>query len=327
MTRQTAQEIDQDAANWAAMVDRGLSAGEQRELDAWLAEDSRHVGAFAIMRATSLQTERAVALGRQFEPRDFARTRVPGPSRRLLLTGGGLAAACAAVGVVAWPFLRGDRYRTRKGEVRQLALRDGSAVTLNTDSLLDVRFTRHRRELRLLRGEALFDVAHDKTKPFVVVAGTTEAIAVGTSFTVRHLPGEAVQVLVREGVVAVRREDSLGAPAQRLVANMRAISTTTTVSAATTAPVSVTEISTPELHRALAWRGGQLAFEGETLAAAAEAFTRYSDTRIIVEDPQLAREEIAGLYQATDPVGFAQSVAVSIGARAQVSEGEVRIFR
>ncbi|WP_172271302.1 FecR family protein [Caulobacter sp. RHG1] len=328
MTRQTAQEIDREAADWAARVDRGLSPAEQLDLDGWLAGDIRRTGAFAIMRATALQTERAVALGPSFTPQDFAETSDREPSRRrLLLAGGGLVAACAAATVAGLPLWRGDRYRTRKGEVRQLALRDGSAVTLNTDSVLHVRFSDQRRELRLLQGEALFDVAHDKSRPFVVRAGETEAVAVGTSFTVRRLPGEAVQVLVREGVVEVRREDVASKPVQRLAVNMRAVSTAGAVTAATRNPVSVTQISEPELQRALAWRGGQLAFEGETLAVAAGAFSRYSDTRIIVDDPQLAREEIAGLYQATDPIGFAQSIALSLGAHAQVSEGEVRVYR
>jgi len=326
MTSQTAQEIDQEAADWAARLDRGLSPEEQNALDAWLSGDGRRTGAFAIMRATALQTERAAALGERFDPHDFLAPRSSAPTRRLLIAGGGLAAACAATGVFVLPLVSGDRHRTRKGEVRQLALRDGSVVTLNTDSILEVHITDRRRRLRLVRGEALFDVAHDKTRPFTVVAGNTEALAVGTSFTVRRLEGEAVQVLVREGVVEVRREDA-AAPPRRLVANMRAVSTARRITQAMPEAVSVSEVSMPELHRALAWRGGQLAFEGETLTSAAQAFSRYSDTKIVVEDPQLGREEIAGLYQATDPIGFAQSIALSLGARAQVSEGEVRIYR
>jgi transmembrane sensor len=327
MTRQTAQEIDQEAADWAAKVDRGLSASEEIELDEWLAADARRAGAFGIMRATALQTERAAALGLQFEPREFAEVRRAALSRRGLIAGGGLAAACAALGAVVWPFLHADSYRSRKGEVRQLALSDGSAVTLNTDTEIDVRMSDHRREILVVRGEALFDVAHDKARPFVVVAGSTEAMAVGTSFTVRRLPGEAVQVLVREGIVEVRRSDDGRRSPQRLVANMRAVSTAQAATDATLSLITVAQVSAPELQRALAWRGGQLAFEGETLAVAAEEFGRYSDTKIVVEDPILAREEIAGLYQASDPIGFAQSVARSLNANTQVSEGQVRIYR
>jgi transmembrane sensor len=82
-----------------------------------------------------------------------------------------------------------------------------------------------------------------------------------------------------------------------------------------------------QLHRQMAWQNGQIAFEGETLAQAAAEFSRYSDTRIVVDDPALAREEIAGLFKATDPVGLAKTIAISLNARASIGEGEVRLTR
>src|SRR3546814_4407377 len=80
-------------------------------------------------------------------------------------------------------------------------LRDGSAVTLNSNSEIDVDFDEGIRHVRLLRGEALFDVAKDSIRPFVVEADSTRVTAVGTSFTVNRVSGRDVQVLVREGVV------------------------------------------------------------------------------------------------------------------------------
>ncbi|MGZ6011434.1 MAG: FecR family protein [Caulobacteraceae bacterium] len=326
MKWETAREIDQAAADWAARVDRGLSPEEQSGLDAWLDGDARRLGAFGRMRAISLRTERAAALGPGYAPADFA-VRRPGPSRRSVVMAGGLAAAgVAGLGVAGWLWESQGRFQTRKGEVRQLALEDGSVVTLNTASTVAVSLTRRRREVRLLTGEALVDVAHDPVRPFVVLAGFTEARAVGTSFLVRRSDGDGVQVLVREGVVEVRRTNAPGASNLRLGANMRAVSLG---EASKGAPPALTMAALPEseLHRALAWREGRIAFEGETLAAAAAEFDRYSDTRIVVDDRRLAAQEIAGLYQSNDPVGFAQAVAASLGARAEVSEGEVRIFR
>jgi transmembrane sensor len=81
------------------------------------------------------------------------------------------------------------------------------------------------------------------------------------------------------------------------------------------------------VHRQLAWQNGQIAFEGETLAQAVQEFARYSDTRIVIDDPVLAKEEIAGLFNATDPVGFAQTIAISLNAHASIGEGEVRLTR
>jgi transmembrane sensor len=93
------------------------------------------------------------------------------------------------------------------------------------------------------------------------------------------------------------------------------------------APITVAALPVAELHRELAWRDGRIAFEGEALGQAAAEFARYSDVRIVIADPELGREEIAGLYQANDPVGFAKAVALSLNARAEVGSGEVRILR
>jgi len=93
------------------------------------------------------------------------------------------------------------------------------------------------------------------------------------------------------------------------------------------ADIAARPVPAAQLYRAMAWQKGQIAFEGETLAQAAEEFSRYSDTRIVVDDPVLAHEEIAGLFRANDPVGFAQTIAISLNAHAQVGEGEVRLTR
>jgi transmembrane sensor len=82
-----------------------------------------------------------------------------------------------------------------------------------------------------------------------------------------------------------------------------------------------------DVERALAWREGRIAFEGETLAQAVVELQRYSDTRIVIDDPSVANEEITGLFQANNAVGFAQTVATSFGLHAEVSEKQVRLYR
>ena len=216
MPRQTAHEIDAAAAGWAARVDRGpLSGGDQDRLQAWLDSDVRCPGAYARMRGLALNTERARALGPAFDPSRFM---PPGrPTRRAMLwTGGALAAGVAGVGVLGLgAFHRGQRFTTRKGEVQVVALGDGSVVTLNTASRIAVDFSHSRRDIALLGGEALFDVAKDRARPFVVTAGNTQVRAVGTSFTVRRLADSPVQILVREGVVEITQPRQAGARAAR----------------------------------------------------------------------------------------------------------------
>lgn len=322
MSRQTARQIDEAAAQWAARVDAGVwSVEDEAALKAWLAGDVRRLGAFARVRAVALHTERAKALGPQFDPARFVETPIMQSSRRRFLVGGAIAAGAAGLGVLgaAWLAQR-QVYSTRKGETRVLALKDGSVVTLNTDTKLAVSLTQERRVIRLLHGEGLFEVAKDKARPFIVHAGEAQALAVGTSFTVQHLDDRPMQVLVREGVVEVRGGGDRSLPV-RLTANMRALSQRQG------GGVSAETIDEPQLNRELAWRDGRISFSGETLERAAGEFARYSDTRIVIDDPALGREEIAGLFQANDPVGFAQAAAVSFNGRVQVGDGVVRISR
>jgi transmembrane sensor len=325
MSRKTALEIDAEAAEWLARMDRApLEPGQEEQFRAWLNQDSRCLGAFGRMRTIALASERARALGPDFDPAVFhpQNSVLASFSRRRMLQLGGAIAATLLVGVGgSWQWLhQRGRFVTGKGETKVVALKDGSVVTLNTASEIQVNYTDAMRIVELVQGEALFDVAKNKSRPFVVRAGDTNVRAVGTSFTVRHLDAAPVQVLVREGVVEVSKPASGGA-AVRIAANNMA------EAPQDAAPIQAKPVPTAQLHRQLAWQKGQIAFEGETLAEAATEFARYSDTRIVIDDPALAREEIAGLFKATDPIGFAQTIALSLNAHARIGEGEVRLTR
>lgn len=320
MVRQTATEIDEAAAGWAASLDRGLTRDEAADLDAWLRADPRHLGAFGRMQALSLHTERASALGLGYRADRFRARRAPWLSRRQLFGASAMAAAgVAAVGSGLWFTNANGHLTTRRGEVRVVPLSDGSVITLNTDSAVAVRYSGNLRAISLTRGEALFDVAKDPSRPFVVSAGDVKVRAVGTSFTVRRLEDMPVRVLVQEGVVEVARRSAQTAKPIRLAANMRAV--------ADAAGPRIDPVSPTDVGRELAWRQGRIAFEGQPLAEAAAEFSRYSDTRIVIEDPRLAREEISGMFQANDPVGFGRAVAEALGTRVEVTENQVRLFR
>jgi transmembrane sensor len=321
MAKKTAHLIDAEAAGWAARIDRGpLEPGEEQAFRAWLDEDVRCTGAYARMRALVLTTERARALGPDF---DFVAFRpAPPMARRTALRLGGTLAACGLIAMTGtWTVLRHrGRFSTGKGETKVIALKDGSVVTLNTASEIQVNYSDALRSVELISGEALFDVAKNRARPFVVTAGDTSVRVVGTSFTVRHLDATPVQVLVREGIVDVFKSATGTAPV-RITANDMA------VAPADGDAIAASTVPAAQVHRQLAWQSGQLAFEGETLSQAVQEFSRYSDTRIVIDDPVLAKEEIAGLFKATDPIGFAQKIAISLNARASIGEGEVRLTR
>jgi transmembrane sensor len=320
-TRLTHQEIDQIAANWAARRGNGFSADDAAALDAWLQADPRHFGAYMKAEAVLARLDQAGAAGAEALRLEDASAGPALARRRTVLMGA--AAACLAAAVagaaVVRHLLEEEVYVTNIGETKEIVLSDGSIVTLNTNTRIAVRYTKALRQIALLQGEALFDVAKNKRRPFIVQAHDTQVRAVGTSFTVKLLSQQLVQVLVREGVIEIRRPDAPEALPVRLAANNVAL-------APMKAPISTAPMPTAQVSRNLAWRQGRIAFDNETLADAAREFGRYSDIQIRVA-PDLEGQTVTGLFVSTDPVGFARAAALSLNLRVDVQNREVTISR
>jgi len=312
-------EIDRLAAKWAAARDLGsLSAEEEAAFEAWLAADIRHLGAYGRAEAVLGRLERLNGIALDATPDGDA---VPSgwTRRRILLAGGAAASLVAAVGIAEVHLRRRqEAFSTEIGQMREIVLSDGSVVTLNTNSEISVQFTREARNINLLRGEALFDVAKNKHRPFIVSAGSTRVRAVGTSFMVSMLPKKPVQVLVREGVIELRRADTPEAKPVRASANIQAI-------APLGAPIITVAMREDKLMRDLAWQHGSIALDNQTLAAAADEFARYSEVRIIVA-PGVSNRTVTGLFASHDPVGFAKAAASVLKLQMEVKGREVRIF-
>lgn len=319
-SREPAQNIDDDAAAWVACIDRGLSDGEKVELDLWLEGDRRRVGALARARAIWLHAERASSLAPLIAEPDVAdeELEIRPVSRRRLLIGGTGALAAALVGAVSLPRLlhRPTILSTGVGEIRRIPLKDGSVVTLDTNSVLEVAFSESERRVTLRSGGAFFEVATDRLRPFLVEAGGVLLRATASAFSVRALAGMPLSVLVARGAVDMAR--TIDGARIALAANIRA---TLPIDAPLTAVTRAT-VSPDDIDRQLSWRNGMLAFEGETLEEAAAMFRRYGTPAIEIDTPVLARTPITGLFAASDPAGFARAIALSLNARA-VSDGPV----
>ncbi len=311
--RDTSRDIDQAASDWTARLDRGpLTPKETDAFQAWLRADPRSRGALLRAQALSMMSESAQALGDGFNPvafEDARRPRFAGLSRRQALTWTGSAAAVASLVAlgIALP-AAGAVVSTRRGEIRLVPLKDGSTVLLNTESSVRVKYDDGQRRVTLLQGEAYFSVARDERRPFVVEVDGRRLRTAQAAFRVRKLDADPVDVLVNEGRVDLAVGGRTTAPLA-LKANTRLILSDAVGGAhpQVIAPEAVT--------RELAWREGKLAFEGETLKQAAETFARYSDTRIQIRDPDLAREPVTGLFAANDPVGFGRAIAHVFDAR------------
>jgi len=299
-------EIDDAAAEWAARADAGaLTPHDAQALEAWLAADPRHLGAYARAGAVLAHFDKARALGPDFEA-EAPRL----PSRRGALSAlAATLAVTAGAGAITYSLIF-RRYSTKRGEMRRVALPDGSTVTLNTASEVVVDFAAGRRSVKLERGEALFNVARG-AKPFEVEAGGVRVQASNATFNVRQHEGRQVEVLVCSGVVDLADGSRIARLPKATIAYARP-----------QAPVSAKPVTGDDVSRKLAWREGMIAFHGETLAEAADEFARYTDQRIVIDDPEVARRTVVGLFVANDPAGFARAVALSFGLHAQpVPEG------
>lgn len=220
-----------------------------------------------------------------------------------------VAASVAAITLVGLWYgggLGGETYASEIGQIRRIALADGSELTLNTNTRTRVRFRDDERDIALQEGEALFKVAHDPSRPFIVRVNDVRVRAVGTAFTVR-VDDERVDVTVAEGVVEVWR-DGTAVSAQRVTANHRV------VIGSSGSRLDIEPIDPQSLDRQLAWRNGMLVFAGEPLGVAAAEINRHSRNRLHIDDPALAAQSVVGIFRANDADAFASAAAATFDA-------------
>jgi transmembrane sensor len=313
--------IDSTAAKWAVRLAAGpLPADAQAELDAWLETDVRHRGALVRAQAMWLDLDRLAALAphgesREREPSELREEPTSTPRRRFLMAG--LAAATLAAIPGGWWLwrLRGEVYVTEVGEVRRVTLADGSSLALNTDTRAVVHFDEALREVELERGEGLFEVMKDPSRPFIVRVGDITVRAVGTVFVVRALD-KGVDVTVTEGAVEVADAGQADSNSpQKVSADERAEITEAR-------GIKIQRVIQADAERHLAWRDGMLAFDGEPLSDAVSEINRHNVRKIMIDDSGLAARPVVGLFRSSDTAGFAQTVAAALGAESS-TDGDV----
>jgi transmembrane sensor len=213
-------------------------------------------------------------------------------------------AVAAIVCVIGWQF-GAQRYSTALGEQRSVVLADGSVVTLNTSSTIEVRLRRNTRSIHLLTGEGLFQVAHDATRPFYVVAGNTRVRAVGTQFDVDRRTNRTT-VTVVEGKVSV--EDTGIGRGNNTLDTKLAIPLSAG-EGLTLSPRAHSLRTSSDVAAATAWTQRRLVFEHRTLGEVAEEFNRYNRQTIHIDSAALRSQEVTGVFQANDPNSFLEFVA------------------
>jgi transmembrane sensor len=302
-----ARDVDNEAAAWAARLDARPDE-TLPILDEWLASDPRRSGALlraqailATLSGQSTETDEPAGDSHDLTP---SSAMPPSSARRWLMAASGALAATAAL------FLTLDDtalvYETQTGEIKQIALADGSAMAIDARSRLEVDYDSSARRIRMENGRVIFRAAKADPRPFVVEVGTVTITDIGTEFQVFDDPGsDAIEVLVTEGVVQVdTRSTRLTLVAgQRLRVSRSGVQTT---------DLKPELLPTRDMLRTTAWREGRLELDGETLNEAVAHLNRTNRVQIMIADPALGSKELFGTFQTSDPRGFAQAIAVSL---------------
>jgi transmembrane sensor len=309
------QQIMEEASAWFIEFRTGsLSSSSQQAFVDWLRRSPDHIRAYMEISESYILLPQSASVSTEVTERLLGRARArltagvvafterpgeiaasPRPThasvrRRFHIPRAVLAASMCLImlsaAITGWIFSRQGLYTTDTAEQRTVTLSDGSRIELNAQTRLRVRYGKAERDVELLEGQALFEVAKDRTRPFVVRSVGAQVRAVGTRFDV-HRRGSAITVTVLEGTVAVTPRAS---HAQLVSAGHQAIASP--VGSALPQPTNVAV--------ATAWTRGQLEFDETPLLEVADDFNRYSVRHLIVESPDLRDFRISGIYSVTD---------------------------
>lgn len=311
--KKTASEIEQEAAQWVIRLDQGgRTVALESELADWLSADRRHQGAFLQAEAAWMLLGK-VSIAGPATHENPARNRMP-RGRATKWLAAALAAGLAALALnialrtptlkaPAGTYALSSQYSTEQGEISRVELEDGSSISLNSSSALTVEYRDDVRALTLSSGEVWFDVAKDAKRPFLVAVGDARVRAVGTGFAV-HMTVSEIDVSVTEGVVEVW---TLDAPED--ISRLR-VGDGVVVSAQRVGPVQ--QRGTKQIEDRLQWRFRKIDLAGQTLQQAIEKFNLHNQRKLVIADPKIAGERLHGVFQLTDPEGFARAVQTSL---------------
>ena len=321
--------IETEAADWLARLDSDLELelSEKQALTEWMGRSPAHREALNDLNAfwgNNMLTELMVPMGRTetaLAPMPFWRGRAMGF--------GGLAALvfCVFVYVATTvpnfsepAFVNNGLYITAVGQQQSISLEDGSQMLLNTNTQVEVSYGEHYRNIRLLQGEAYFEVASNPDRPFRVYAGSGRVQAIGTAFTVQ-VADAGVKVMVTEGRIALASlgeaisdealmddlyTDLFVHAESRELATLDAGQTVFLGAEGYLYPGQQNAIENIEildeskLSRLQSWREGLLVFSGEPLEQVVSEISRYTTLSIEIVDPVLNDLQIGGRFRVGD---------------------------
>jgi transmembrane sensor len=320
--------LEQASHWWELLHSDSASNSDHREFGEWVARSPERVEAYlqTARLAKAIKSPRLIwpstaaeVLIREAKASSetvlpFSTTRVSAPVGRgegrhvqSRLAWAAVAVLLIGVGLALFILESPQQFRTALGEQRSVLLADGSRATLNTASIIEVVLRKGRREVRLVQGEALFEVAHDAARPFVVRAGNALLKDVGTQFNV-DIRSNGTTVTVVEGQVAVDSAATSESAAARAAHGVGDTVDALILRANDRVVVTPAGVGAPQrginVAASVAWTQRQLMFEHRSLSEVAEEFNRYNKDRIDIDSAELKRQEVTGVFDAKDPASF-----------------------
>ena len=306
------------ASEWMAKLDRGLTVSEEVRFKVWLFEED---GSYEVFMAMAKAWDRMDYLAMLAKQK---------PAKTLKLRSRWSHYAVAAVlicGLFGWQqvflgpergVLQSDQYaeafETNKGERRDYQLPDGSRLSLNTNTRVDVRYSPELRNLYLEQGEIHLRVESDPSRPLTVFAGDRIFRAVGTEFNLEISEDQQIELVVTEGIVMIgvlaAAPDGNNYSQPRLLPDSGTfvsagrelvVSTTSDLQTATEVPEAIDQ---EDIAVKLSWRDGNLIFRGESLEEAIAEVGRYTEVEFIFLDETAKRQTVSGLFRAGDVDGL-----------------------
>ena len=334
-----------EAADWFAANREGLDAEERKRFLLWLQSSAEHVEEYLTvarlageLRAAAGSSpapleallEAARADEPQVQPLRPLRAQRTAPRRWVYAAAAALTAlAFGLIWLIRPPTQPApaaasvQHFSTRHGEQRGERLADGSMLSLDTDTVVAVRYEPTQRLVTLERGQAVFAVAHDPARPFRVLAGAAEVVAVGTRFDV-YLKGGTTLVTVTEGRVTVDSVAASGAvlPAARAPVQVAAGEMVRVESGQPPSSPQAIDAS-----RATAWLHRQISFEAAPLGDVAAEFNRYAAVPVEIETPALRSVAVSGVFSVDDTESFVAFLRSLDGVGVEVTATAIRVFK
>ena len=332
-------EITEAAGEWLERLSSDVVSEDEREAFAdWLLTSPVHVGEY--LRISALREELAGTLARHpdwvqalLDGTDANVVELPQvvetpvskassrPHRRRRATVASIAAAAAvvALAITAWfgyaslVTVPADPTAivTALGEQRSILLSDGSMLELNTETEVRIRLSDNARDIDLLRGEILVDVAKDPQRPFRVSSDGIIAQAIGTRFNV-YRRGTDTVVTVIEGRVAVNQSPAVSSRDTQIAGTVAAIEPVElTAGLQVAVPPNAADVAPKpvSIAKATAWTERRLVFDDEPLSVIVVEFNRYNRSRLIITDAGLNDKRLSGVFDANDPDEFVALLA------------------